>query len=83
VAIFEPFVNNEKLDGYRKFLGFPHCISNCNGQIWCFWNVNCHSVLIAEDEQHITIKFEDGINNHNSYISAVYAKYTSTDRKDL
>nr|XP_016467319.1 PREDICTED: uncharacterized protein LOC107789954 [Nicotiana tabacum] len=66
-----------------KFLGFQHCISNYNGQIWYFWNINCDSIFIAEDEQHITIKFEDGVNNHGSYISAVYAKCTSTERKDL
>jgi len=28
VAIFEPFIKMNKIEGYKKFLGFHHCISN-------------------------------------------------------
>ncbi|XP_075109154.1 uncharacterized protein LOC142180948 [Nicotiana tabacum] len=39
--------------------------------------------MIAEDEQHITIKFDDAISNHSTYITAVYAKCTAVERKEL
>ncbi|KAK6796465.1 hypothetical protein RDI58_004166 [Solanum bulbocastanum] len=49
VAIFEPFVDKQKIDGYRKFLGFHQCLANSNGKIWCFWRNNNHVELLSED----------------------------------
>lgn len=28
VSIFEPFVRKDKVESYRRFLGFDHCLSN-------------------------------------------------------
>lgn len=50
IAIMEPFVRKEKIEGYRNFLGFHQCISNDNGQIWCFWTTNCQTTIITNEE---------------------------------
>lgn len=34
-------------------------------------------------EQQITIRIHDGVNNIDKHITVVYAKCTSTERKDL
>lgn len=83
VAIMEPMVSKERIEGYRKFLGFKECVSNDNGKIWCFWkNVN-QATVIANEEQQISIKMDDGRTNPSVFITAVYAKCTSRERKDL
>ncbi|XP_009788948.1 uncharacterized protein [Nicotiana sylvestris] len=82
VAIFEPFVSNDKLEGYRKFLDFQHCCSNNIGQIWYFWNSYNTTTVTAISEQHITIHFQN-IFGKDIYIFAVYAKGKSKDRRDL
>lgn len=33
LAIFEPYIDSNKIEGYKKFLGFQHCVANDNGQI--------------------------------------------------
>ncbi|XP_070049368.1 uncharacterized protein [Nicotiana tomentosiformis] len=83
VAIFEPFISKEKIDGYRNFLGFQACISNINGQIWCFWKNHLNTTIIVNEDQHITIKFNEGFDKSNIFITAVYAKCTAAERKDL
>jgi len=46
VAIFEPFVDVGKIEGYRRFLGFHHCLANNNGKIWCFWTFMDYTEII-------------------------------------
>lgn len=74
VAIFEPFISKEKVDGHRRFLGFQHCHSNSNGQIWCFWNSLNNKKVFLDSDQHITIKLEKAISNKNILITVVYDK---------
>ncbi|XP_075106825.1 uncharacterized protein LOC142179839 [Nicotiana tabacum] len=76
-------VSKDKIEGYMRFLGFQGCISNDNGKIWCFWKNICHTIVSTNDEQHITIKIEEGSSNITTVITAVYAKCTSRERKDL
>ncbi|XP_060187015.1 uncharacterized protein LOC132616547 [Lycium barbarum] len=83
VAIMEPMVSNDKIEGYKRFLGFQHCVSNDNGKIWCFWTVHYLATVIANDEQQITIRFNDAASNEKYYISSVYAKCSKAERKDL
>nr|XP_016487427.1 PREDICTED: uncharacterized protein LOC107807533 [Nicotiana tabacum] len=83
MAIFEPFISNDKLEGYRKFLGFQHCCCNNIGQIWCFWNSYNTTTVTAISDQHITINFHNAIGMKDIYITAVYAKCKSKDRRDL
>lgn len=82
IAIFEPFVNMRKIDGYRRFLGFTHCLANSNGKIWCFWKHIDHEAILINDEQQITLHFKDNLNIDN-YVTVVYAKYTFMERRDL
>ncbi|XP_070034183.1 uncharacterized protein [Nicotiana tomentosiformis] len=76
-------VSKDKIEGYRKFLGFKECISNANGKIWCFWKNLNQTTIIANEEQHISIKFEDDMDNPPVVITSVYAKCTSRERKNL
>ncbi|XP_070019754.1 uncharacterized protein [Nicotiana sylvestris] len=83
VAIFEPFISKEKIDGYMRFLGFQHCHSNGNGKIWYFWNSFNNKKFFSESDQHITIKLDKAIINQYILITTVYAKCNSIERRDL
>ncbi|WMV54211.1 hypothetical protein MTR67_047596 [Solanum verrucosum] len=83
LAILEPLVNKTKIEGYRKFLGFQYCLANTNGKIWCFWNHLDQVEVIANEEQHITIKFKDRNGANSRYVSVIYAECTDRDRRDL
>lgn len=76
-------VSKDKMEGYRKFLGFKECVSNDNGKIWYFWKNLNEATIIANKEQQISIKMEDGRVNPPVVITTVYAKCTSRERKDL
>ncbi|KAK6796174.1 hypothetical protein RDI58_003875 [Solanum bulbocastanum] len=58
VAISEPMVNGNKVEGYKRFLGFDHRTSGCNGQLWCFWRNSCIGSIIQDHEQHISLKIK-------------------------
>lgn len=49
-AIMEPMVDKNKVEGYRKFLGFQNCISNDNGKVWCFWK-NISNVIVTFNDE--------------------------------
>jgi len=72
-----------KIAGYRKFLGFQYCMSNTNGKIWYFWNHLNNTSVLANDDQHMTLNFKCPRNNSDIFVTAVYAKFTSGERKDL
>ncbi|XP_070039273.1 uncharacterized protein [Nicotiana tomentosiformis] len=83
VAIFEPFVIKDKIEGYRKFLGYQSCIANDNGKIWCLWNHNYQSDVLVIENQQITIKLNNNSNNYGIFVTSVYAKCTILERSDL
>ncbi|XP_060200562.1 uncharacterized protein LOC132628815 [Lycium barbarum] len=83
VAIFEPFVAKQNIDGYRKFLGYQHCLSNLNGKIWCFCRNFIQADLISENDQHVIINMKKAYDNQDIFISAIYAKCTAAERRDL
>lgn len=83
VAIMEPFVQKEKIEGYKKFMGFHQCISNDNGKIWCFWTTNCQTTTMTNEDQQITINISEGGEGNGLFVTAVYAKCTSTERSVL
>lgn len=83
VAIFEPFISDNKIEGYKKFLGFDFCKANRNGQIWCFWKKGFKTTIVANDDQQITIHFSEDSRHDNFYVASVYAKCSPVDRKDL
>ncbi|KAM3394231.1 hypothetical protein P3S68_003233 [Capsicum galapagoense] len=83
VAISEPMVNMNKVEGYKRFLGFDHCTTNVTGKLWCFWRDNCIVSLIQNHEQHITMKIRKNQNSENFYVTVVHAKCTKVERKEL
>ncbi|XP_060181837.1 uncharacterized protein LOC132611422 [Lycium barbarum] len=83
VAISEPMVNKNKVEGYKRYLGFNQCLVNSNGQIWCFWRNNCTVDNIQIHDQLVTFKFQQNGSNHDYYVTIVYAKCTAAKRMDL
>ncbi|XP_075076994.1 uncharacterized protein LOC142163768 [Nicotiana tabacum] len=79
----EPFVQKEKIEGYKKFMGFHQCISNDNGKIWCFWTTNCQTTTMTNEDQQITINISEEGGGNGLFVTAVYAKCTSTERREL
>lgn len=82
-TIMEPMVDKDKIEGYIKFLGYQQCISNDNRKIWCFWNNISQISIINNKEQQISIKIDDGSTNHPIVITAVYAKCSNMERREL
>ncbi|XP_049348952.1 uncharacterized protein LOC125813502 [Solanum verrucosum] len=63
-----------------------HAVSNCNGKIWLFWNMDVDCVVLEEDEQQITCNI--GHNGHNELqthftTTFVYAKCKDQLRRPL
>ncbi|KAM3327342.1 hypothetical protein P3S67_002468 [Capsicum chacoense] len=83
VAILDPSVDMSKIDGYRRFLGFQHCVANVNGKIWCFWNFLDHTEVVVDHEQHITLNMKEPNANTSVFITAVYAKCSTVERRYL
>lgn len=81
-AIIEPFVDMNKIEGYRKFLGFQYCKANINGKIWCFWSYFDQFEIIANEEQQLSINFKETAEEKGIVITTVYAKCTSVERRD-
>lgn len=64
-------------------MGYQECIFNYNGKIWCFWKNISNTSIIANDKQQISIKIENGSDNHSIIITAIYGKCTALERRDL
>lgn len=79
----EPMVSKDKIEGYKKFLGYQQCISNDNGKTWCLWKNISQTSIIENHKQHISIKLEDGASNPPIVITAIYTKYTALERRVL
>lgn len=73
----------DKIDGYKRFLGFHNCQHNISGKLWCFSRDNLHGITISNDEQQLTINLKTGRNDFGIFVTAIYAEYTSVERKDL
>ncbi|OIT37701.1 hypothetical protein A4A49_57385, partial [Nicotiana attenuata] len=83
VAIYEPFMNMNKIEGYKRYLGFQHCMTNSNGQIWCFWKGLNHTICIANTDQQLTLNMKDTPSEIGTVVMVVYAKCTPVKREDL
>lgn len=69
VAISEPMVNKKKVEGYRRLLGFNHCITNIMGRLGVFGGTVVLSLLSKNHEQRITLKVQK-----NQDIKELYMK---------
>ncbi|XP_075086341.1 uncharacterized protein LOC142169044 [Nicotiana tabacum] len=71
------------IEGYKRYLGFQHCMTNSNGQIWYFWKGLDHTICIANIDQQLTLNMKDTSNEIDTFVTAVYAKCTPVEREDL
>lgn len=72
-----------KIEGYKKFLGFQYRKANINGKTWCFWSYIDQFEIIANEEQQLSINFKETAQDKGTVITTVYAKCTSVERRDL
>ncbi|XP_070032638.1 uncharacterized protein [Nicotiana tomentosiformis] len=83
VAILEPFASINQIKRCRRFLGYQHCVSNTNCQIWIMWSGNNMATILNNHEQQLTIKLDYGAANSDLYITAVYSKCPPEERRDM
>lgn len=79
IALAEPFYKANKLEKYRRSLGYHNTYANNNSQIWLFWEEDLDCVVIDEDEKQITciIKY----NRISLLVSYVYSRCEEDLRK--
>lgn len=81
IVISEPFHNSEHMDNFRKKLGFTKAYSNCNSQIWIFWQDLIDCSVVYESDQHITCTID--WMGTNILVTSVYAKCDEGMREEL
>ncbi|XP_070035134.1 uncharacterized protein [Nicotiana tomentosiformis] len=79
----ESFVNLIMIDKCMRYLKFQHYISNIYGKVLLMWSGNNQISVVSVDDQQITIKMQNVVNKCNVFITYVYAKCTTNERKDL
>ncbi|KAG5585844.1 hypothetical protein H5410_046278 [Solanum commersonii] len=53
------------IQSVKNQLTMEHAVSNCNGKIWVFWNMDIDCVILKEDEHQITCDFSHNeLQNH-------------------
>jgi len=74
IAILEPFSDITHVHNFKNHLATDHPVSNCNGKIWLFLNMDIDCVVLEEDEQQITCNI--GHNELQTHFTTtfVYAK---------
>lgn len=83
VAIYEPFIDLRKINGYKRYFGFQHCMNNNNGQTWWFWNNGDHTQVISNTDQQLTLNLKDSPSDRGIFVTAVYANCTAVEREEL
>ncbi|OIT21135.1 hypothetical protein A4A49_35599 [Nicotiana attenuata] len=81
VILQEPFLSSDKLEEYRRYLGFDHAISNNCSKLWCFWNNGLECETIDNSRQQITFKIKE--DDYTYWITAVYARNSAVKRRKL
>ncbi|KAM3305729.1 hypothetical protein P3S67_012596 [Capsicum chacoense] len=81
IALAKPFHKDNRLDKYKRILGYQFAYSNCNSQIWLFGDSNMDCIISEEDDQQVTCTIT--IKGNPLLISYVYAKCDAHLRDDL
>ncbi|XP_049348970.1 uncharacterized protein LOC125813524 [Solanum verrucosum] len=79
----EPFSDNTNIQSAKNQLAMDHGVSNCNGKIWLFWNMDIDCVVLEEDEQQITCEFRHNELQNHFTTTFVYAKCKDHLRRPL
>ncbi|RAL42536.1 hypothetical protein DM860_011154 [Cuscuta australis] len=84
LAIFEPIVEEKKLDFYKLKLGFNHGFSSQFYKCWIFWDSDKLSLSqVQEGEQVTTCIFNFVETKAPIFFSSVYGKHNRIDRLNL
>ncbi|XP_060200560.1 uncharacterized protein LOC132628814 [Lycium barbarum] len=83
VALQEPFFKSNKVDKFRRRLGFDHAISNSHSKVWIFWNTNIVCSVISKTRQQVTLQVDWQRSTYMSWITIVYARSRANKRKHL
>ncbi|KAF3658030.1 hypothetical protein FXO38_13424 [Capsicum annuum] len=51
IALATAFHKDNRLDKYKRILGNQFAYSNCNSQIWLFWDSNMDCIISEEDDK--------------------------------
>ncbi|WMV32724.1 hypothetical protein MTR67_026109 [Solanum verrucosum] len=83
MAILEPFSDIIHVQTLKHQLDMDNAMSNCNGKIWLFWNLDVDCIVIEEDEQHITCEIAHNELHTKFTNTFVYSKCKDRLRKPL
>ncbi|KAJ0074622.1 hypothetical protein Patl1_37562 [Pistacia atlantica] len=83
VGILEPFAKDDKMTRLAYLMGLPSFCSNAafDGKIWIFWSDDYDWDVLSMTNQLISWIFRFG--EEKLYISFIYAKCNSIERRDL
>ncbi|XP_060190624.1 uncharacterized protein LOC132619874 [Lycium barbarum] len=81
IAVQEPFSRMDKLEKFRRRMGFHFSYANSSNKIWLFCEEEYNCTIIVDHEQHLTcqIKYDDVVIT----ITIVYAKCDVQLREQL
>lgn len=76
IILQEPMVGPEKIDVFRRKLGYNYCFKNINNKIWIFWSDQVNVNLVQNKEQQVLCKISSQNSLTDFYLTIVYAKCT-------
>ncbi|KAH0639245.1 hypothetical protein KY290_036523 [Solanum tuberosum] len=82
-AILEPFSDSTQVQLFRHQLAMDHAMSNCNGKIWLFWNLDVDCKVLDEDEQQVTCEMAHNELQTKFITTIIYAKCKDQLRRPL
>lgn len=81
IALSEPFYKEEKIDKYKRILGYHNSFSNSNSQIWICWDSTLDCQITDSDEQQVSCSIN--LNSNSMMITFIYAKCDENLREGL
>ena len=83
VAVFEPFINDDRGDEVRESLGFDNFMANGTGdsKIWLFSKVGIRVDLLSAFSQGLTVSIFDGYLSSSIIVTFVYASCNVQERR--
>ncbi|KAG6483859.1 hypothetical protein ZIOFF_060645 [Zingiber officinale] len=82
MGILEPFIELDEALITRR-LGFESAISNCSSKIWFLHDANIACVILVDHEHVLHLKIRSQLLLCSIFISVVYAKCNSGERRIL
>lgn len=81
LCLQEPMVACDKMDKFRRKLGFHQAYNNSSNKIWILWLNDIDDEVIHDWEQHVFLKVIHNV-DQIFFLSVIYAKCTEL-RKNL